>query len=187
VIGGCERKDSAKGGNAYVKEYEVERMWAGRRFQSGRKDHHPSDVQCRDSHRAYGIWLSSPYFAAAYLAYTLGSFTLLMRYTVCARCPHLLTAGDCLFLPPSLAKKLVSTKHAGPLLPWERAIFFGAFLGAALFPVWFLLQEPALLGAFIVLMGGSFLGLLLHFCKECHTTVCPLNKRRAGGCKNALN
>jgi hypothetical protein len=136
---------------------------------------------------AYGIWLSSPYFASAYLAYTLGSFTLLMRYTVCARCPHLLTAGDCLFLPPSLAKKLVSTKHAGPLLPWERAIFFGAFLGAALFPVWFLLQEPALLGAFIVLMGGSFLGLLLHFCKECHTTVCPLNKRRAGECKNALN
>ncbi|BBD09281.1 hypothetical protein [Desulfovibrio ferrophilus] len=125
---------------------------------------------------AYGMWVLSPILALGYLVYALGSFTLLMRYTICARCPHLLQAGDCLFLPASLARKIIATDRSGPLGLGEKIILYAAFVGTFLTPV-ILLSSPLLFWGYILFAGGCLVGLVLHFCKHCHNAVCPLNRR----------
>lgn len=100
---------------------------------------------------AYGMGLQSPLLALIYVVFAIGSFTLLMRYTICARCPHLLVAGDCLFLPASLAMKVISEQHTGPLTGWGKVILYCAPLGTMLIPVYWLLSSPILLGCFLFL------------------------------------
>ncbi|MBU1002507.1 MAG: hypothetical protein KKE73_08285 [Proteobacteria bacterium] len=128
---------------------------------------------------AYSLWLVRPIFAVAYLVYALGSFTLLMRYTICARCPHLFQAGDCLFLPASLARKIVASDRSGPLGFAEKTLLIGAFAGTFLPPI-FWLSSPLLFGGYVLMAGGCILGLLLHFCRHCHNMICPLNRRFSG-------
>jgi len=130
---------------------------------------------------AYGMALQSPLLALAYVVFAIGSFTLLMRYTFCARCPHLLVAGDCLFLPASLAKKVISKQHSGPLSGREKIIMYSAPLGTICIPVYWLLPSPVLLACFFIFAGACVLGLRMHFCKECQTIVCPMNARRTSG------
>lgn len=129
----------------------------------------------------YAISLQSPLLALGYLVFALGSFTLLMRYTVCARCPHLLVAKDCLFLPASLASKVISRKHTGSLSGWEKLILYSAPLGTIAIPVYWLLSTPIMLVSFAVFAGACILGLRMHFCKECQTIVCPMNPQRSSG------
>ncbi|MDC0336121.1 hypothetical protein OAN24_04435 [Pseudodesulfovibrio sp.] len=126
---------------------------------------------------AYVMAVQSPLLALGYVVFTIGGFTLLMRYTVCARCPHLLDAKDCLFVPASLAINLISKQHTGPLSGWEKFIVFSAPLGTIFIPVYWLLPSPVLLACFLLFSGACVFGLRLHFCKECQTIVCPMNPR----------
>lgn len=125
----------------------------------------------------WGIWLSSPLMALAYVVYALGSFTLLMRYTICTRCPHLLEAGDCLFVPAKLGRRIIVGPRTGPLSLWQRGIFYAAFVGTFLLPVWSLLPHGALLVTYALLVVGLMAAFRFHFCsKRCLVAVCPLNK-----------
>ena len=54
---------------------------------------------------AYGLFIQNKTLAVIYLFYSYIGIFLLMRYTVCPRCPHLLEANDCLNLPASITKK----------------------------------------------------------------------------------
>ncbi len=128
----------------------------------------------------YGIFQSSPVVAVSYLLMVLVGFILLVRYTVCSRCPHLLEAGDCLFLGPELMRRLFSPNHTGPLHAWQYAIFFGTFGVTMLVPLWFLPRAPVPIVVCIVLMAAMMVMLRWRVCTKCHTTVCPLNARREG-------
>ncbi|MCJ2164209.1 MULTISPECIES: hypothetical protein [unclassified Pseudodesulfovibrio] len=123
----------------------------------------------------YGIWLSSPTFALAYLVYAVGSYFLLMRYTVCARCPHLFQANDCLFAPASSVKRFVAPR-SGPLTVRERLILVCAVFGTAAIPVYWLVFSPWLLVLYALLAGGCFLGLVMRICRKCQVEVCPMNR-----------
>lgn len=125
----------------------------------------------------WGIWLESPGLALAYLAYALGSFTLLMRYTICPRCPHQLEADDCLFVPPKLARRIIDRQRKGPLPLWQIGIFYAAFVGTFLIPVPFLLDHGMLLLVYAALIGGLLAAFRFHFCsRRCRVAICPLNK-----------
>lgn len=123
---------------------------------------------------AWGIWPTSQSIAIGYAAYAVISYTLLMRYTVCTRCPHLLVAGDCLFMPAPLVKLLV-TDRKGPLSLAEHFILVLAIGGAAI-PIYWLLNQPILLGAYAVVTGGWMAGLYLRICPRCQVEECPLKK-----------
>ncbi|MCP4215910.1 MAG: hypothetical protein GY765_14750 [bacterium] len=56
---------------------------------------------------AYGLFLVSAGLGIAYLLYAYIGILLLMRYTVCPRCPHLRVANDCLQLHPSMTKIII--------------------------------------------------------------------------------
>ncbi|BCS87598.1 hypothetical protein [Pseudodesulfovibrio sediminis] len=124
---------------------------------------------------AYAIWLSSLVLALVYLGYAVGSYYLLMRYTVCSRCPHLFQADDCLFAPAPIVQTFVSAR-SGPLNGWERLILFGAVFGTVAIPVYWLVSSLWLLSLYVIFSGGCFLGLVLRICKKCQVEVCPMNR-----------
>jgi hypothetical protein len=128
---------------------------------------------------AYGLCLSNINLGIAYLLYVFITYFLLMRYTVCPRCPHLLIADDCLQLPTRLTKIIISTKRNGPLNRFEKIIFNLAWYGSLLIPIYWLLSKPIILVAFIILYGG---GGLLHtkfrFCSKCANKICMKNRNK---------
>lgn len=124
---------------------------------------------------AYGIWLSSAALALSYAAFVGIAYLLLMRYTVCARCPHVFVAGDCLFVPASLVKMFVSPRQ-GRLTMWEGVIAVVAVAGTAAIPIYWLAAQTALLGLFIALTFAYLVGLVGRICKKCQVEVCPLNR-----------
>lgn len=125
-----------------------------------------------------GLWAAGPLWALGWLACAVAGFTLLVRYTVCARCPHLSRAGDCLFLPPSLVRRLAAPGRAGALNWVEKGIFFGAFGVTVLGPVPWLVHRPAYLAVYVLLWSAFLAGMLLKVCRKCAVTACPLNRCR---------
>ena len=126
---------------------------------------------------AFGIWLTSPAVAVAYLAFAAVSYFLLMRYSVCARCPHLFEADDCLFLPAFLVRKFVARRE-GQLSWWERLILDSAVIGTAVIPVFWLYSIPWLLLYYVAVTVGFGYVLIRFVCaRKCEVDVCPLNKR----------
>jgi hypothetical protein len=120
----------------------------------------------------YGLYLNH---AGLGIGYFIGAYVgifLLVRYTICPRCPHLTTANDCSNLSASIMKKIVSFKRKGPLSTFERGLFFTVLYGTFVFPVYWLSANRLLLTAFILLYGGHLLSLKMHFCRKCANQSC---------------
>ena len=127
----------------------------------------------------YGLCLTNIYIGIAYPLYVLISYFLLMRYTVCPRCPHLLVADDCLQVPTRLTKIIISNKRNGPLNQYEKIIFNLAWYGSLLIPIYWLFSKPIILVAFLILYGGGVLLLTkLHFCSRCEIKICMKNRNK---------
>ncbi|QGY40457.1 hypothetical protein GM415_10070 [Pseudodesulfovibrio cashew] len=124
---------------------------------------------------AYGIAKTSLVLAVAYVAYALISYFMLMRHTVCSRCPHLFVADDCLFVPASLVKNFVIPKK-GALSTGELLIVLFAVLGTAGIPIYWLAADTTLLVIYLALNAGFTLGLVGRICKKCQVEVCPMNR-----------
>lgn len=122
---------------------------------------------------AIGLYTVNPIIAVGFLLYAYVGITLLMRYTVCPRCPHLLVAGDCVQLPAAAVKVIISSSRKGQLNLMEKTLFFAVLYGNLVLPIYWLLSEPIYLAAFLIIYGGgSLLGLHLHFCRRCENIVC---------------
>ncbi len=127
----------------------------------------------------YGLYLSNIYLGIAYLLYVLFSYFLLMRYTVCPRCPYLLVADDCVQLPTKLTKIIISAERSGPLNRFEKFLFNNAWYGSLIIPIYWLLSEPIILLIFLIFYGGGLLLLTkLYFCPKCENKVCMKNKNQ---------
>ena len=130
---------------------------------------------------AYGMWLSGPWPALAYLAYAYGGLVLITRYTVCPRCPHLLEADSCLFMPVGFVRRVISDSRTGPLRPGEKVILYTVFGGIVLIPIYWLLPHLWLLGAYLLVKVATVLAFDRHLCRKCRNDVCPLNKPEPAG------
>ena len=127
----------------------------------------------------YGLCLSNINIGIVYLLYVLISYFLLMRYTVCPRCPYLLVADDCLQLPTQLTKIIISNKRNGPLNRYEKIIFNNAWYGSLLIPIYWLLSKPIILVAFLIFYGGGVILITkLHFCPKCEHKFCMKNRNK---------
>ena len=125
---------------------------------------------------AYGLLQHSRTLAVLYLLYSYVGIILLMRYTVCPRCPHLKVAGDCLQLHPSLTKKIISPNRKGPLNRHEKFLFVTVLYGILIIPLYWIASNLFVLIPFLILYGGLLLSLLLYFCRYCRNTVCIQNQ-----------
>jgi hypothetical protein len=127
---------------------------------------------------AYGLYLESPTLGVAYFLYAYIGILSLMRYTVCPRCPHLQVANDCVQLPSSMVKRIISSKREGPLNLPEKALFVVVLYGILILPIYWLASNLMILALFLLFYGGSILGLHLHFCRNCRNKVCIQNRNR---------
>ncbi len=124
----------------------------------------------------YGLYLHSPVLAIAYFLYAYVGILLLIRYTVCPRCPHLHVAGDCLQLHPSIVKKIISKNRNGHLNIYEKVLFVIVLYGILILPVYWISSNSVVLILFLLLYGGLLLSLHLYFCRKCRNVVCIQNR-----------
>jgi hypothetical protein len=128
---------------------------------------------------ACGLYLSNPLLGIAYLIGAYLGIFLLVRYTICPRCPHLHAADDCANLSASIMKKIVSMKRVGPLNTFEKGLFIIVLYGTFAFPIYWLSSNIPFLVAFVLLYGGHLLSLKMHFCRSCKNTSCIQSKRES--------
>ncbi len=130
---------------------------------------------------AYGLLQHSKALAVIYVLYSYVGILLLMRYTVCPRCPHLHEAGDCLQLHPSLTKRIISPNRKGPLNIYEKFLFVIVLYGILIIPIYWIASNLIVLILFLLFYGVMLLGLWLYFCRNCKNTSCIQN-RYIDGC-----
>jgi hypothetical protein len=126
---------------------------------------------------AWGLYLNNPKLGIGFLLGAYIGIFLLVRYTVCPRCPHLHTADDCVNLSASIMKKIVSMRRRGPLNAFEKSLFVIVLYGTFIFPIYWLSSNIPFLIAFIILYGGHLLSLKMHFCRNCENKSCIQNFR----------
>ena len=126
---------------------------------------------------AYGLFLNSTSFGIAYLLYAYIGIILLMRYTVCPRCPHLHIANDCVQLHPSLTKIIISDNHKGPMKVYEKIIFIMVLYGILIIPLYWIASNTIIFVLFLLFYGGSLAGLHLHFCPNCENKDCIQSRK----------
>jgi hypothetical protein len=127
---------------------------------------------------AYGLFLNHPSLAFSYLLYAYLGILLVVRYTICPRCPHLNLAVDCLQLPAFIMKRIISPKRKGPLSLPEKILLPIVLYGTFIFPLYWISSNRYILVLFILLFGGHLLGLQLHFCRNCENVNCIQNQKR---------
>ncbi len=124
---------------------------------------------------AYGLFLHNVILGISYLLYSYIGIALLMRFTVCPRCPHLLVANDCVQLPPSMALAIVSSKRKGPLNIFEKILFIMVLYGILILPIYWIYSNTIIFALFLILYGGQLLGLHFYFCRGCQNRSCIQN------------
>lgn len=125
---------------------------------------------------AYGLYLKNAGLGMGYLISAYFGIFLLVRYTICPRCPHLLAVNDCVNLSAAIMKKIISTQRKGPLNLSEKILFIVVLYGTFVFPIYWLSSNIFLLIVFVVLYGGHLASLKLHFCRHCVNEYCIQNK-----------
>ena len=116
---------------------------------------------------AYGLFLESTMLGIAYLLFTFVGIFLLVRYTICPRCPHLHKGNDCVQMHASIVKMMVSPKRTGPLTMYEKSLFIVVLYGIFIMPIYWIASNTVILILFLALFGGHLLGLHMHFCPNC--------------------
>lgn len=128
----------------------------------------------------YGLFLNNPSLAVAYLLFAYIGILLVVRYTICPRCPHLHEADDCVQLPAPIMKLIISSDRKGPLSITEKLLLPVVLYGTFMLPIYWIASNKLVLLLFLMLFGGHLLGLHIHFCQKCENTSCIQNKRVAG-------
>jgi hypothetical protein len=124
-----------------------------------------------------GLLLADWRWAIPYLVvFVYGVPGIVMRYLSCPRCPHLFQFGDCLQLPPRIARWLVKAPTNAPFSTAERAMFWFIFLFLPLYPLPWLLAQPLVLAVFVIAAATWYLSQLLYFCRRCRVQACPFNR-----------
>ncbi|MHC4708368.1 MAG: hypothetical protein ACYS8I_14925 [Planctomycetota bacterium] len=117
------------------------------------------------------VWII-PYI----IIYWYGIPGIVMRHLNCPRCPHLHEYGDCLQAPATMAKWLTIKRKTTPYSASETFLFYTIFILIPTYPIYWLLSNPMLLGAFLITASMWYLGQLLYFCKRCRVEDCPFNR-----------
>jgi hypothetical protein len=129
---------------------------------------------------AYGLYRTSWVLTAIYLTFCYLGVIIMMRYTICPRCPHLLEGNDCLNMPAPLVKKLIAKNRTGPLNTIEKTLQRTVKYGILIIPVYWLIPYLYLLIPFVAFYLIGQATFSFYFCRHCKNEVCIQN--RNAGC-----
>jgi hypothetical protein len=117
-----------------------------------------------------------PWVLPYLVIYWYGVPGIVMRHLVCPRCPHLHVYGDCLQAPASITRWLIKERRTSPLSTTEKLLFYAVFGLIPTYPLFWLVSNKILLGAFLIGVGAWYSGQFLYFCKRCRVYDCPFNR-----------
>jgi hypothetical protein len=75
-----------------------------------------------------------------------------------------------------MAMWLVKERKTTPFSAIEKSLFYLIFLLVPTFPIYWLVENPILLSAFLVTVAMWYSGQFLYFCRRCRVTECPFNR-----------
>lgn len=129
-----------------------------------------------------GISLHNLAWAGIYFAVVCAGFALAVSRAICSHCPYPSQYDSCLFLPPTLVKKLYP--YRGPEVSLSGKICTVLALVAIIaFPQYWLKENTFLLFLFWTFCLPSIAAFPLFYCKRCRHTGCPLNTTEQSGCR----
>jgi hypothetical protein len=131
-----------------------------------------------------GIWQVSPAWSVTYLLLVVLGLLGPIVYGLCSHCPYPHHLNQCLFLPPSLVRRLYS--YRGPKMsPLDGLLFLVPFAAIFLAPLIWLYNQPVWLAAFVVLILPAAAAPAFYYCRRCRHVGCPVNRVRGGRRKEA--
>lgn len=122
------------------------------------------------------ILRDSPKWVAVYIGIALFFFLVIELRFACTHCSYYIRSKNCvkcMMLPgiPNIFKA-----RPDPHSPIEKAILVLGALPVFLFPVYWLIKDPLLLGAYVVAWALFFLTARRYECVRCINFECPMNR-----------
>jgi cell division protein FtsL len=126
----------------------------------------------------YGLFLQNSALALTYFLFSYFGILMVVKYTVCPRCQYLNIGNDCVQLPASVMKILISPNRKGTMNLFEKFLLPTVLLSTLILPIYWISSNILILTIFLVFFGGHLLGLYIHFCPNCENKVCVQNRNR---------
>lgn len=126
----------------------------------------------------YAIYKNNIIAGTSYILFVLIGILLIMRYWICPRCPHIEKYSDCLNLPYKGTVKIIKKYSSLPLNKTEKIYYILTLSGFAIIPQYWLAKNSKHLVIFWIFAILFYGGLLLHFCRKCLNTLCPLKIKK---------
>lgn len=124
-----------------------------------------------------GVLNGSGWWLLLWLIAVIGYFGFIEIRVMCSHCPHYAETGKSLKCWANYASPKIWQYRPGPMVFWEKFVFF---LGLALIwatPLYFLISGIQLFLLFMYLLtsAGFLMTLKRFFCSQCMNFACPLN------------
>ncbi|RXA19760.1 hypothetical protein EQO05_07905 [Methanosarcina sp. MSH10X1] len=119
-------------------------------------------------------------WVAVYTGIALFFFLTIEFRFACTHCLHYIRSKGCVkcMMLPGIPKLFKA--RSGPHNPFEKAMVVLGALPVFLFPVYWLVRDPLLLGAYIIAWALFFLTAQRYECVRCINFECPVNRIPAG-------
>lgn len=115
-------------------------------------------------------------WVAVYIGISLFFFLIVEFRFFCTHCFYYIRSKGCVkYMMLSGVPKIFKNRH-GPHSPFEKAITVLGALCVFFFPIYWLIKDPLLLGAYIVAWVLFFLTARRYECVRCVNFECPMNR-----------
>ncbi|MDQ1275797.1 MAG: hypothetical protein QG610_1372 [Euryarchaeota archaeon] len=119
-------------------------------------------------------------WVAVYIGIALFFFLVVEFRFVCTHCSYYIRSKSCVKCMMLSGVPKIFKARPGPHSPFEKTVTILGALSVFLFPVYWLIGDPLLLGAYAVAWALFFLTVRRYECVRCTNFECPLNRVPAG-------
>ncbi|MCC4770577.1 hypothetical protein FXV91_10385 [Methanosarcina sp. DH2] len=119
-------------------------------------------------------------WVAVYIGIALFFFLIIEFRFACTHCLYYIRSKGCVKCMMLSGVPKIFKARPGPHSPFEKAMTALGALPMFLFPVYWLIRDPLLLGAYIVAWALFFLTARRYECIRCLNFECPMNRVPAG-------
>lgn len=119
-------------------------------------------------------------WVAVYIGIALFFFLVIELGFACTHCSYYIRSKGCVKCMMLSGVPKIFKARPGPHSPFEKTVTILGALSVFLFPVYWLIRDPLLLGAYVVAWALFFLTARRYECVRCINFECPMNRVPAG-------
>ncbi|AKB73407.1 hypothetical protein MSLAZ_0146 [Methanosarcina lacustris Z-7289] len=115
-------------------------------------------------------------WVAVYIGIALFFFLVIEFRFACTHCLYYIRSKGCVKCMMLHGVPKIFKAHPGPHSPFEKVMTVFGALAMFLFPVYWLVRDPLLLGGYVVSWALFFLTARRYECVRCINFECPMNR-----------